>query len=49
MKGVKQYTKDGKEWKGLTHKMPNGKRHTGKIHTKNSQPLVHKKDLKIHK
>ena len=32
MKGVKHYTKDGKEWKGLTHKMPNGKVHTGKVH-----------------
>jgi hypothetical protein len=46
MKGVKHYTKDGKEWKGATHKMPNGKLHTGKSHGKNSKPLVHKKDLK---
>jgi len=46
MKGVKHYTKDGKEWKGATHKMPNGKLHTGKTHTKNSKPLVHKKKIK---
>ncbi len=43
MKGVKHYTKDGKEWKGPTHKMPGGKLHTGKTHTKNSKALVHKK------
>ena len=46
MKGVKHYTKDGKEWKGATHKMPGGKLHTGKTHGKNSKPLVHKKDIK---
>lgn len=46
MKGVKHYTSDGKEWKGGSHKMANGKVHTGKSHTKNSKPLVHKKDLK---
>ena len=49
MKGVKHYTKDGKEWKGATHKMANGKLHTGKTHTKTSNPLVHKKDLKMKK
>jgi|TARA_R110001592_G_scaffold70291_1_gene215382 hypothetical protein len=46
LKGVKHFTKDGKEWKGATHKMPNGSLHTGKTHGKNSKPLVHKKDLK---
>ena len=46
MKGVKHYTKDGKEWKGATHKMPSGKLHNGKTHGKNSKPLVHKKDIK---
>tara|TARA_B110000285_G_scaffold189187_1_gene215753 strand:+ start:2835 stop:2987 length:153 start_codon:yes stop_codon:yes gene_type:complete len=45
MKGVKHYTKDGKEWKGSTHKMSDGSLHTGKIHTKNSKKLVHKKDI----
>jgi len=46
MKGVKHYLKNGTEWKGASHKMPNGKLHTGKTHTKTSKPLVHKKDLK---
>ena len=46
MKGVKHYLKNGTEWKGGMHKMANGKLHTGKTHTKNSKPLVHKKDLK---
>ena len=46
MKGVKHYTKDGKEFKGTTHKMDDGVLHTGKTHTNNSKPLVHKKDLK---
>ena len=41
----KHYTKDGKEWKGNTHKMPNGTVHTNKSHTKTSQKLVHYKDL----
>ena len=43
MKGVKHYTKDGKEWKGNTHKMPNGSVHTNKTHTTTSQKLSHKK------
>ena len=46
MKNSKHYLKNGTEWKGPYHKMPNGKLHTGKTHTKNSKPLVHKKDLK---
>lgn len=44
MKGVKHYTTDGKEWTGASHKMPNGKYHTGKTHTEKSRPLVHKKN-----
>ena len=46
MKGVKHYTRDGKEWKGGTHKMPNGELHTGKTHSKSSKKLVHLKDIK---
>ena len=46
MKGVKHYTKDGKEWKDGTHKMDDGTLHTGKTHDKNSKLLVHEKDLK---
>tara|TARA_R110001592_G_scaffold63800_1_gene195732 strand:+ start:4551 stop:4730 length:180 start_codon:yes stop_codon:yes gene_type:complete len=45
MKGVKHYTKDGKEWKGGTHKMPNGSLHSNKNHTKSSVKLFHFKDL----
>jgi hypothetical protein len=45
MKGVKHYKKDGTEWKGATHKMPNGQLHTGKTHGKSSQRLYHLKDL----
>jgi hypothetical protein len=40
-KGVKHYTRDGKVWKGGFHKMPNGKLHSGKKHTKSSKPLFH--------
>jgi len=43
--GVKHYLKDGTVWKGSSHKMPNGKLHTHKNHTKTSQPLYHYKDL----
>ena len=49
MKGVKHYLKNGTEWKGTSHKMPNGSLHTGKTHTKTSKLLVHKKDLKTKK
>jgi hypothetical protein len=45
MKGVPHYKKDGTEWKGNTHKMPNGSLHTNKSHTKTSVKLVHFKDL----
>ena len=44
-KGVKHYLKDGTVWNGSYHKMPNGKLHTNKTHTKTSKPLVHFKDL----
>ena len=40
-----KYTKDGKAWKGSTHKMPNGQVHTNKSHTKTSQRLYDFKDL----
>ena len=45
MKGVKHYKRDGTEWKGNTHKMPNGELHTYKNHTDTSQKLVHFRDL----
>jgi len=45
MKGVKHYTKNGKEWQGKSHKMDDGSLHTGTTHTKSSKELVHKKDL----
>ena len=43
MKGVKHYTEDG-EYSGETHKMPGGKVHTGKKHSKKSKPVSHKPD-----
>ena len=45
MKGVKHYTKDGKEWTGPTHKMPNGKLMTQNPHNEDSEELFHKEDL----
>ena len=45
MKGVPHYTKAGKEWKGNTHKMPNGSLHSGKTHSSGSKVVVHFKDL----
>lgn len=45
MKGVKHYKKDGTEFKGNTHKMPDGSLHTGKTHGKTSVKLFHMKDL----
>jgi len=45
MKGVKHYFRDGTEYKGGTHKMPNGQLHSGKTHGKTSKRLVHFKDL----
>jgi hypothetical protein len=44
-KGVKHYLKDGTVWKGSYHKMPNGKLHTNKTHTKSSKPVYHYGDL----
>ena len=38
---VKHYLKDGTVWKGSYHKMPNGKLHTNKTHTKTSKPVFH--------
>ena len=45
MKGVKHYKKDGTEYKGNSHKMPNGDLHSGKTHGKTSVKLFHFKDL----
>ena len=45
-KGVKDYFKNGKEYKGATHKDTKGKLMSGKTHTASSKYLVHKKDLK---
>ena len=39
------YTKDGKEWKGKTHKMPDGKLMTEDPHNKKSVRLYHKEEL----
>ena len=44
-KTVKHYFRDGTEYKGGTHKMPNGQLHSGKTHGKNSKRLFHFKDL----
>ena len=44
--GQKHYTKDGKEWTGPTHKMPNGPLMTGDPHNDDSEELFHKADLK---
>lgn len=38
--GVKHYFKDGKEYKGATHKT-NGQLMSGKTHTASSKPLTH--------
>lgn len=44
-KGVKHYFKDGTEYKGGTHKMPNGQLHSGKTHGKTSKRLYHFNEL----
>ena len=44
--GVKHYFKNGKEYKGATHKA-NGKVMSGAKHTASSKFLVHKKDLSV--
>ena len=46
--GVPHYTKDGKEWTGATHKMPNGKLMTQNPHNGDSEELFHKEDLDEH-
>ena len=45
MKGVKHYKRDGTEYKGSTHKMPDGTLHTNKSHTKTSVKLFHMSQL----
>jgi hypothetical protein len=44
-KGVKHYFRDGKEFKGKTHKMPNGHVHSNKTHTKTSKRVFHFNEL----
>ena len=41
----KHYTKDGKEWTGKTHKMPNGNLMTQDPHNEKSVRLYHKEEL----
>ena len=50
--GVPHFTKDGKEWKGKLHKMPDGSLMSGNPHDKDgsgpngeSEKLYHKEDL----
>jgi len=44
-KGIKHYFKNGKEYKGATHKT-NGNLMSGPKHTATSKLLVHKKVVK---
>jgi len=44
-KGVKHYFKDGKPYRGGTHKHPDGKVMTGKTMNKNAKDLFHYGDL----
>ena len=44
-KGVKHYFRDGTEFKGNTHKMPNGQLHSGATHNKSSKRLFHYGEL----
>tara|TARA_R110002167_G_scaffold149931_3_gene343488 strand:- start:5157 stop:5351 length:195 start_codon:yes stop_codon:yes gene_type:complete len=41
----KHYTKDGKEWKGKTHKMPDGSLMTEDPHSEDSVKLYHIEEL----
>ena len=41
----KHYTKDGKEWTGKTHKMPNGNLMSEDPHNEKSVRLYHKDEL----
>jgi len=43
--GVPHYTKDGKEWFGETHKMPDGKLMTENPHNEKSVRLYHADEL----
>lgn len=43
--GVKHYSRNGTEYKGATHKMPNGHLHSGKTHGKTSKRLFHFSEL----
>lgn len=45
MQGVPHYFRNGTEWKGGTHKMPDGSLHSGKTHTKSSKRLYYFKEL----
>jgi hypothetical protein len=42
---MKYFFKDGKEFKGGTHKMPNGEIHSNKTHTKSSKKLFKLSEL----
>ena len=44
-KGVKHYKRDGTEYKGGTHKMPDGSLHSGKTQGKTSVKLFHFEEL----
>lgn len=44
-KGVKHYKRNGTEFTGGTHKMPDGSVHSGKTHGKTSVPLFHFEEL----
>ena len=44
-KGAKHYKRDGTEYTGGTHKMPNGEVHSGKTHGKTSVKLFHFEEL----
>ena len=43
--GVKHYFRDGKEYKGKYHKMPDGSLHSGATHGRTSKRLFHYGDL----
>ena len=45
-KGVPHFLKNGSEYKGQYHKMPDGSLHSGKGHTSKSVPLFHLNELK---
>ena len=44
-KGLKHYKRDGTEYTGGTHKMPDGEVHSGKTNGKTSVKLFHFEDL----